>query len=339
MARRVEAFDWASTPLGPRDQWPVELRSLVSMVLESHFPTALVWGPAYTTIYNDAFRPILGDKPEALGRSFAEIWAEAWDEIGPIARRAYGGEATFIEDFPLVVDRRGGPEQAFFTFCYSPVRLADGSVAGMIDTVIETTATVRARADLEVLNHELRHRLKNSLASMQMLVRQTLKEVPERTPVDALLERIVALGAAHDVLFHEGWTSATVEYVARAALAGLLDLGRIELSGPVAPMGARAAVALSLVLHELATNAAKYGALSSPGGRVGRSWSIDADRDRLRLTWDEAGGPPVRAPARTGFGTRLIEMGLTPNGEVRRDYRPEGLRITFDADLAELAVG
>ena len=70
MARRVEAFDWASTPLGPRDQWPVELRSLVSMVLESHFPTALVWGPAYTTIYNDAFRPILGDKPEALGRSF-----------------------------------------------------------------------------------------------------------------------------------------------------------------------------------------------------------------------------------------------------------------------------
>ena len=77
MARLVREFDWASTPLGPSASWPPELKTVVRQILESQFPAAVVWGSDYTTIYNDAFRPILGDKPEALGRSFADIWAEA----------------------------------------------------------------------------------------------------------------------------------------------------------------------------------------------------------------------------------------------------------------------
>src|SRR6185503_6809392 len=125
VARKVREFDWGATPLGPSRDWPPELKTVVRQILESRFPAAIVWGPAYTTIYNDAFLPILGDKPEALGRSFAE--------------RAYAGEATYISDFPLVIDRYGKPEQAWFTFCYSPLRLSDGTVAGMIDTVVETT--------------------------------------------------------------------------------------------------------------------------------------------------------------------------------------------------------
>src|SRR4051812_12514575 len=82
MARLVRDFDWAATPLGPRSDWPVELKTAVSLVLESTFPKAVVWGPELVTIYNDAFRPILGAKPEALGRSFAEVWSEVWDEVG-----------------------------------------------------------------------------------------------------------------------------------------------------------------------------------------------------------------------------------------------------------------
>ena len=114
-----------------------------------------LWGPELVQFYNDAFRPILGSKPEALGRSFADVWAEAWEEIGPIAERAYAGEATFIQDFPLMIDRTGRMEQAWFTFCYSPLRLANGTVAGMIDTVVETTETVRAQNDLNILSREL----------------------------------------------------------------------------------------------------------------------------------------------------------------------------------------
>src|SRR4051794_27963188 len=180
IARLVRAFDWAATPLGPAADWPAELKTVVNLILDSRFPAAVVWGPGLVTIYNDAFRPILGDKPEALGRSFADVWAEVWDEIGPIAEKAFAGEATFLEDLPLVIDRGGRPETAWFTFCYSPLRLADGTVAGMMDTVVETTATVRARADLEVLNQELRHRLKNTLATVQALARGTLKGAIER---------------------------------------------------------------------------------------------------------------------------------------------------------------
>ncbi|MEB2846669.1 hypothetical protein GAO09_00110 [Rhizobiales bacterium RZME27] len=112
------------------------------MALSSSFPQAVIWGPDLITIHNDAFLPILGEKPLAIGRSFADIWSEAWDQIGPIATQAYQGRPTFIEDFPLVINRHGYDEQAYFTFCYSPLRDDKGNIAGMIDTVVETTDTV-----------------------------------------------------------------------------------------------------------------------------------------------------------------------------------------------------
>lgn len=334
MARRVREFDWAATQLGPQATWPVELKTAVSFILENRFPNAVVWGPELITIYNDAFRPILGTKPEALGRSFAEVWAEAWDEIGPIAERALAGEATFIEDFPLLIDRTGQPEVAWFTFCYSPLRLADGTVAGLMDTVVETTATVRARADLSVLNEELRHRLKNTLAMVQALAGETLKGVSDRTAVDALVDRIVAMGAAHDVLFREGRTSATLGEVARTTLAATIE--RIDIKGPEVPLGARVTVALSLLLHELATNAVKYGALSTAGGRVTLSWQVDEPAGLLTIRWRETGGPAAQPPSRTGFGSRLIEMGLSQRGTVVRRYLDTGFEAEIKTPLPDL---
>jgi hypothetical protein len=144
MGALMRERDWSPSPLGPPENWPQSLRTAVSMVLGSQFPSCLVWGPDLITLYNDAFRPILGTKPEALGRPFSEVWSEAWDTIGPIAERAFAGEATFIEDFPLVMKRHGYPEQTYFTFCYSPVRDETGNVAGFLDTVIETTGKVLA---------------------------------------------------------------------------------------------------------------------------------------------------------------------------------------------------
>ncbi|WP_200909912.1 ATP-binding protein [Azospirillum thiophilum] len=178
MGERVRAHDWSATPLGDPGHWPPALRTTVSIVLNSHFPKALVWGPGLVTIYNDAFRPILGAKPEALGRSFRDVWAEAWGSIGPLADRAFAGEATFIEDFPLVVDRNGEPEQVWFTFCYSPVRDESGAVVGMIDTVIETTRTVLAHRTAAELNQrleaEVEHRTRE-LMTTQNALRQSQK--------------------------------------------------------------------------------------------------------------------------------------------------------------------
>jgi len=155
MSERVRQFDWSATPLGAIDRWPASLRVAADMILSSHFPKALVWGQEQVTIYNDAFRPILGQKPEALGRPFPEVWAEAWDALGPVVRRAYAGEATYIEDYGVTINRSGFPEEAFFTFCYSPVRDETGAVCGMVDTVIETTGKVTAQRQLGLFAEDL----------------------------------------------------------------------------------------------------------------------------------------------------------------------------------------
>lgn len=103
-------------------------------MLRSAFPKALVWGTEMITFHNDAFLPILGGKPAAIGVPFEKVWAEAWGDIGPITEKALGGEATFIENFPLVIDRTGNPEQVYFTFCYRPIVDADGQVQRFMDT-------------------------------------------------------------------------------------------------------------------------------------------------------------------------------------------------------------
>ena len=151
MAEQIRAHDWANTPLGPLEHWPDVLKTTVSLSLASHFPQAIVWGPELITIFNDAFKPILGSKPLALGRPFSTIWKEAWRDISPIAEAAFAGKATYIENFPLVVERGAGPEQAYFTFCYSPIRDSRGQVVGLLDTVTETTQTVFLNQRLAVL--------------------------------------------------------------------------------------------------------------------------------------------------------------------------------------------
>nr|WP_313513415.1 ATP-binding protein [Pseudomonas sp.] len=151
MGDEVRAHDWASTPLGAISDWPAALRVAVQMVLNSKFPKCLLWGHSFTAIYDDAFRPILGDKPQPLGRSFEQIWEEAWDVLSPIMDAAFAGEATYIEDYPLTVDRHGYPEQAYFTFCYSPVHDENGSIVGVIDTVVETTQRFVVERDLHSL--------------------------------------------------------------------------------------------------------------------------------------------------------------------------------------------
>lgn len=144
MSARVRAFDWSITPLGPIAQWPFVLRFAVETMLSSRFPACLAWGPERTLFYNDAYLPIMGSKPEGLGRPISEVWSEAWPSIQPLVDKAFAGEATFIEDFELEINRFGQPEIAYFTFCYSPVRDDTGVVVGMLDTVVETTSKFHA---------------------------------------------------------------------------------------------------------------------------------------------------------------------------------------------------
>lgn len=335
MRQRVETFDWSSTPLGARSDWPAELRIMVQQILDSHFPKAIVWGPEHTTIYNDAFLPILGNKPDALGKPFSVIWSEVWDEIGPIVDRAYAGVSTYIEDFPLTIDRFGQPEDAWFTFCYSPLRRADGSVAGMLDTVVETTGKVLAQADLALANRELAHRLKNTLTVVQAIASQTLRGVADEDAMSSFNNRLGALAHAHDVLVRQNWSDVSLLRVATASVEPHNGGGQIRIEGPNMKIGSHSAVSLSLMLHELATNAIKYGALSVPGGEVRLSWRVE--EDALHFIWYEEGGPRIKEPERLGFGSRLISMGVGSSSSVERSYPPHGFRLDMTVPVSVLA--
>jgi hypothetical protein len=143
MGRRILEMDWSCSPLGPPESWPQALKTAAGIVLSSKFPMFLAWGPELRFIYNDGYSEILGSKhPAALGHAFEDIWAEIWGEVSPIAVRAIAGEASFYENLPLTLARRGFPEQTFFTFSYSPVRDESGGVGGMLCTCVETTSTV-----------------------------------------------------------------------------------------------------------------------------------------------------------------------------------------------------
>ncbi|UDF02593.1 PAS domain-containing sensor histidine kinase [Asticcacaulis sp. AND118] len=143
MAARIRAHDWSNTPLGPLDQWPALLKSTVNTLLASKFPQCLFWGADLLHIYNDGYRRLLGGKPDALGRPMREIWAESWHLLQPMTERIFQGESVFIEDYPLQVQRgTDGMEQAYFTFCYSPVHNEAGGIDGLLDIVVETTRKV-----------------------------------------------------------------------------------------------------------------------------------------------------------------------------------------------------
>ncbi len=148
---RVRARDWSATPIGPSAAWPQSLRTAVGIVLGSGFPTLLAWGPHHVCFHNDAFVRFLGTEPDAMGRGFGEVWPETWDAIRPIAARALSGEAGYVEDLPLALDRGGHPEETWWTFSYSPVFDEKGGVGGVLSTVHETTGRVSAERRLRFL--------------------------------------------------------------------------------------------------------------------------------------------------------------------------------------------
>jgi signal transduction histidine kinase len=152
MGALARSVDWAATPLGPVGSWPQSLRSVVSVVFESAFPMMLAWGPAFTQIYNDPFRPILGrTKHPALGKGTPETFAEAWHIVGPLFAQVMGGKGVGFDDMLVPLDRNGYLEECYFVYTYTPVRDESGGVGGLLVACTETTARVLAERRLEAL--------------------------------------------------------------------------------------------------------------------------------------------------------------------------------------------
>ncbi|SFZ83434.1 PAS domain S-box-containing protein [Devosia enhydra] len=203
---------------------------------------------------------------------------------------------------------------------------------------IDITDRREAEAERELMNRELGHRIKNILATVKSIVSQSLRTSQPASEVrDAVSQRIEALSSAHDVLIGRGLDSAGLRETVERAVLPFNGQNRIHFLGPDIEISDRASSALTMALHELATNAVKYGALSGDRGRVRIAWTLDDES--FTLTWSEIGGPAVSPPERTGFGTRMIEKALAASvdGLARIDYRPDGVVFEVNAKLSSVA--
>lgn len=195
-----------------------------------------------------------------------------------------------------------------------------------------------AEQDQDILNRELSHRLKNTLSIVQAIATQTLRAVPERGPIESFEKRLQALSSAHDVLIHRNWTGAAISDLVTDTLDRIGMLERAQISGPAIFIGPKATQSVMLLLHELATNAVKYGGLSNGTGKVRVSWDVAGavDQPQLTFTWQESGGPLVTEPTQRGFGSRLIRMGLLGTGDVDIRYEATGIEVVMRASLSHL---
>jgi PAS domain S-box-containing protein len=250
-------------------------------------------------------------------------------EARPLHRAARGEEVT---DEVLEIRFDDG-ERKILLMRAAPLRNAAGELQGAVAAAADVTERHRYEDHLKLLVNELNHRVKNTLAIVQSIATLTLKDVDPAVR-SAFEERLLTLSAAHSLLTDESWDGAQLDAVARASLRA--SHGRIRFDGNDLRLKPKSAVALSMALHELGTNALKYGALSVPQGSVMVRWSTDDGR--FRLCWEESGGPPVVAPAHRGFGSRMIERGLAAElrGAVRIDWRPEGVVCVIDAPLVAI---
>jgi two-component sensor histidine kinase/PAS domain-containing protein len=206
------------------------------------------------------------------------------------------------------------------------------------DRIQIAIARVRAEAEQDLLNREINHRLKNTFAMIQAIATQTLRPVAEREHVENFERRLHALSSAHDILLQDNWLSASVHDLAARAIEPLGVGEHVSMEGPSLALGAKGSLSLSLLLHELATNAIKYGSLSVEGGKVYVRWAIEGrgETATFHLTWREEGGPVVGEPTKKGFGSKLIKMGLIGSGGTESRYGPDGFSVSMSASLSQM---
>lgn len=300
---------------------------------------AVLSGPDHIfTFASDSYTRLVGGR-NVIGLRVAEALPEVVEQgfIALLNRVFNEGYVHQAESARLMLVRQPGlpPEETFLDFSYNPIRDADGAISGIFVQGMDRTEAVRSAHRQRLLIDELNHRVKNTLATVQSIAAQTLRST--RDPDEArtaFTARIVALSKAHSMLSERQWHTTALGSLVAQELSVYGD-ERVQVAGPALMINAKATVALALTLHELATNAAKHGALSVPEGRLSVRWVI-AEDDGLNIFWVESGGPPVGEPARRGFGTRLLQTVVTGelNGALAVDYDPAGFkaRITIPAD-------
>jgi PAS domain S-box-containing protein len=276
----------------------------------------------------------------------AHIGQLAWDIVPhlrqaaePILKRVIANGERAVSELSGEAAGKPGAERQWIVNWY-PVRDAlDQRMAGV--TVEDVTSRNAAARRQEMLVRELSHRVKNTLAIVQSIAMQTLRTVKQPGEfAEVFSSRLMSLARAHDLLTQRAWEGASLSSIASQAIAPFLSSAgedAFDIRGPAADIPANSTITLALMLHELLSNAAKYGALSVPGGRVSLAWTLNGAGNgrEIVLHWQESGGPSVKAPERQGFGTQLLMMSAEQlGGRITIEYAPEGLRCNLRFPLA-----
>ena len=303
----------------------VELETILDGLGEGFYSVDKDW--RITRFNNEAATHFRKTASEMIGRKLWEVFPTAADtDLGRMFLETMASRQTIRSEAQSVLV---GPRW----LAYRLFPLGDGM--GIVFR--DVTDRKSAETHRELLLNELNHRVKNTLTMVQSIAAQTFKGVDLGARQD-FEDRLLTLSNVHSLLTDESWESADLHDVVRASLKPHLGADRVRLTfaGPDFRLQPKSAVALSMALHELGTNALKYGALSTESGRVALGWSTEGGHFRLR--WEERGGPAVKPPGRTGFGARMIERGLAAElqGEVKLVYAPAGVVCTIDAPLAAI---
>ena len=286
------------------------------------------------TIWNAGAQQILGwQATELIGRTFPAIWSQEDQALKADDRE----RALCLQDGRTEEERwhlrKDGT--AFWSHTLmTPLRRDDGQLIGFLKILRDRTEQRAADENQSLLVNELNHRVKNTLATVQSIAAQTLRSAATVADARAALEeRLIALSLAHDVLTRESWEGAEMHEIATLAISPYVgaDTARIVTGGPEVRLEPSMALAMAMALQELATNAVKYGALSTPEGRLSILWTLEADV--IRLTWEEKDGPVVTQPKHRGFGSRLIERSLSAalGGDAAIDFAPSGVICVITA--------
>jgi two-component sensor histidine kinase len=299
---------------------------------------AVMRGPDHVfELVNNTYLQLIGHR-DVVGQPIRDVLPEVVEQgfVALLDNVLRTGEAFVGRQVKVVLQRDpgGAPYERYLDFIYQPIIEDDGEISGVFLEGADITDQVRAQERQRLLVDELNHRVKNTLATVQAIAQQTLRgaATPERF-AEAFEARLMALSQTHNALTDSHWTGAGLRQILWQELSPY-GAERVTMQGPDVQLSARLALALGMVFHELATNAAKYGALSD-GGRLAVTWAVDA-ADDLSLDWRETGGPPAAPPARKGFGSRLIERSITGElqGRIQLDYATTGLVCRFTVPLA-----
>jgi PAS domain S-box-containing protein len=277
---------------------------------------------------SEAYAQMLGRRPEEIvGKRVAQVLGdEAFRTVLPYIEKVLQGERVEY-DTEIPYETAG---KRFLHGVYLPEKDEQGNVTGWIASIADITERKRAESQRDLLVAELSHRVKNTLATVISIANQSFSKSRSadegRRSFD---DRIRALAQTHARLAEANWSGVSLEAIVRDETAPYQDgSSNILMSGPPITLGPKQAVSLGMAIHELATNAAKHGALSTKGGSLTVRWQIAPSQDEVQLSWSEHGGPTVGPPQHSGFGRMLLERALASdlNGKVTLDFAPEGLK-------------